>query len=560
MSEGLRWESGAGDVPDADPRHDLLAALDVVRSGLEWVREATARAWSLSEDELRESVAALYAARGVFEAATLATVLVLDGRPEAVPGAPLDRAASTFLQQRMRLDPRQAAADVRAAHVLGAADGELPLVGAALAVGEISREHADACVKAVARLPRRLLTITVGDEETGETVTGMEAVDRWLVRHAREHQVRTVKQLVEQLVVMLDPNRKAPFDEDAFLRRSFRLTRDGTGMGQLRMTLTPADAAVLAAAVKVWSKPQRSEAVEDDAGQPVLLRDERTVPQRQYDAVVSAWRAGFLGEPIAGMPPVNLLVTTTLDQLAAAGLDVEKVRQDLADRAGDGTPAESACAGEGRPAGPAAGECERSGPGPEPPEALRRRTSRAGLGPGLASLSRYGPVGGPLLGYLTCNATINRVLLDGLGAPLDVGRTHRLVTARQRKALAVRDGGCGWPGCACPAEGVDVHHLHAWQHGGATDLVNLGSFCERHHQMLHLGIGEARVIDGRLHVRLPAWIDPQERWLRNTFHQSHEAALRLGQQLALALDDAGAVAEYDLTTPPDPGTWHRDAA
>ena len=134
------------------------------------------------------------------------------------------------------------------------------------------------------------------------------------------------------------------------------------------------------------------------------------------------------------------------------------------------------------------------------------------------------------------------------------------MTPRQRKALAVRDGGCGWPGCGCPPEGVDVHHLHPWQHGGATDLANLGSFCERHHQMLHLGIGEAAVIDARLHVRLPDWIDPHRRWLRNTLHQSHEAAARLGQQLALALDDAGPVGEYDFTTRPDPQTWHRDVA
>ena len=535
MSEGLVQDGGAGDMSDADPRHDVLAALDAVRSGLEWLREAADRAWSLSEGELREAVAALYAARGSFEASTLAAVLVLDGRPEAVPGAPLDRAASVFLQQRVRLDPRQAAADVRAAHVLDAADGELPLVGAALAAGEISREHADACVKAVARLPRRLLTVMVVDEASGEAVSGMEAVDRWLVRHAREHQVRTVKQLVEQLVVMLDPSRKERFDEDAFLRRSFRLTRDGTGTGQLRMTLTPADAAALAAAVKAWSKPQPTDAAEDEAGQPVLVRDERTLPQRQYDAVVSAWRAGFLGEPVAGMPPVNLLVTATLGQLAAAGLDMTRLQPGTARTE--------------------TSDVTRPVVGGHPPQP--RCHGPSGAGPGLATLSRYGPVGGFLLGYLSCNATITRILVDDVGAPLDVGRSHRLVTPRQRKALAVRDGGCGWPGCSCPPEGVDVHHLHAWQHGGATDMHNLGSFCERHHQMLHLGIGEARVVDGRLHVRLPDWIDPERRWLRNTFHQAHEAAARLGQQLALALDATSPPAEYDLETPGDPHCWTR---
>ena len=36
------------------------------------------------------------------------------------------------------------------------------------------------------------------------------------------------------------------------------------------------------------------------------------------------------------------------------------------------------------------------------------------------------------------------------GQPLDVGREQRLFTARQRIALAARDGGCRWPGCDRP--------------------------------------------------------------------------------------------------------------
>ena len=235
------------------------------------------------------------------------------------------------------------------------------------------------------------------------------------------------------------------------------------------------------------------------------------------------------------MPPVNLLVTATLDQLAAAGLDMSRVRESVADRTADRTAGATSSA----PASWASST-------PRPP----------GCGPGLATLSRYGPVGGFLLGYLTCNATITRILVDDVGAPLDVGRARRLVTARQHKALAVRDGGCAWPGCACPPEGVDVHHLHEWQHGGATDLHNLGSFCGRHHQMLHLGIGEARVIDGRLHVRLPAWIDPDRRWLRNTLHQTRETAARLGQQLALALDGR-ADPDDPFRQPPDAQCWDR---
>ena len=47
---------------------------------------------------------------------------------------------------------------------------------------------------------------------------------------------------------------------------------------------------------------------------------------------------------------------------------------------------------------------------------------------------------------LGCEADIVTVLLDDLGAILAYGTTRRLATAGQRRALAVRDGGCSFPG------------------------------------------------------------------------------------------------------------------
>jgi hypothetical protein len=58
--------------------------------------------------------------------------------------------------------PGQAAADVRAAHALADdADptrGGLPLMGAAFTAGRVSREHVDVAVKAVRKLPQRVLS------------------------------------------------------------------------------------------------------------------------------------------------------------------------------------------------------------------------------------------------------------------------------------------------------------------------------------------------------------------------------------------------------------------
>jgi hypothetical protein len=52
--------------------------------------------------------------------------------------------------------------------------------------------------------------------------------------------------------------------------------------------------------------------------------------------------------------------------------------------------------------------------------------------------------------------------------PLEVGRTSRVVTAAQRAALLVRDGGCAFPGCDRPPAWCEAHHLRHWLHGGPT--------------------------------------------------------------------------------------------
>ena len=178
----------------------------------------------------------------------------------------------------------------------------------------------------------------------------------------------------------------------------------------------------------------------------------------------------------------------------------------------------------------------------------------------MARLHRHGSIGAFLLGYLTCNATLTRVLLDPDGSPLDVGRTHRLATPAQRKALVVRDGGCVVPGCACPADAADAHHVIAWQAGGPTDLSNLVMLCERHHQLVHAGIYTVKVEHGHAWIRLPDWIDPARPWVRNLLHQAHQAADRIGQQLRLALDVRAEQAGDHRIEPIDLRPWWDRAA
>lgn len=81
-------------------------------------------------------------------------------------------------------------------------------------------------------------------------------------------------------------------------------------------------------------------------------------------------------------------------------------------------------------------------------------------------------------------------LLDRLGftklRPLAVGRSQRLATAEQRKALAVRDGGCVIPGCEVGPEHTQSHHVTEWSLGGATEVDNLASVCWPHHRQTEL--------------------------------------------------------------------------
>jgi HNH endonuclease len=71
--------------------------------------------------------------------------------------------------------------------------------------------------------------------------------------------------------------------------------------------------------------------------------------------------------------------------------------------------------------------------------------------------------------------------------PLELGRAVRVVSAAQRTALAVRDGGCSFPGCDRPLAWCDAHHLRHWLHGGPTDLANLVLLCRAHHRAVHEG-------------------------------------------------------------------------
>jgi len=97
------------------------------------------------------------------------------------------------------------------------------------------------------------------------------------------------------------------------------------------------------------------------------------------------------------------------------------------------------------------------------------------------------PISSAAVQRMAWSCSLVRVLLDGQSMVIDVGRSKRLIDGALRRALAVRDKHCQWPGCERPASWCDGHHLVHWINGGETNLANCVLLCKRHHRMVHEG-------------------------------------------------------------------------
>jgi hypothetical protein len=99
---------------------------------------------------------------------------------------------------------------------------------------------------------------------------------------------------------------------------------------------------------------------------------------------------------------------------------------------------------------------------------------------------QHDPVSIETVERLACAGGTVAVSFDEHGQPLDLGREQRLFTTRQKIALAVRDGGCRWPGCERPPSWTEAHHVNHWaRDGGRTDVADGVLLCRHHHLLLH---------------------------------------------------------------------------
>jgi hypothetical protein len=109
--------------------------------------------------------------------------------------------------------------------------------------------------------------------------------------------------------------------------------------------------------------------------------------------------------------------------------------------------------------------------------------------------------------HACANGTVT-VTVDDHGQPLNLGRERRLYSRAQRVALAVRDGGCRWPGCERPPSWCEAHHIQHWQRdGGRTDIADGILLCRHHHLLVHNN-GWQISRDGPQYVLEPPGGDP----------------------------------------------------
>ena len=95
-------------------------------------------------------------------------------------------------------------------------------------------------------------------------------------------------------------------------------------------------------------------------------------------------------------------------------------------------------------------------------------------------------------------------MLGGESSILDYGTATRDWPVNVWNAIAMRDGGCRWPGCDVPIAWCDAHHVEFWEHDGPTALHNGVMLCRHHHTRTHKPGHVLKLLDdGRVELTLP---------------------------------------------------------
>ncbi len=258
-----------------------------------------------------------------------------------------------------------------------------------------------------------------------------------LIALAPEVTAEELARRARQVRDALDPIGAQQRFEARFANRSFRMWCDADGGYHARVDFDDEMAAWVRSMIDAALRPRRGGprliSAEERAAASELRDDERSNDQLEYDLVMDVLRAGALAD------------TAAVHGARQPGVRIVAVRDAVGPR-----------------------------------DALGRLLATGHLEDGGDAVS------GAVLDRALCDTGMVPVTVDRNGNPLDVGREERLFTSKQRIALAVRDGGCRWPGCDRPPSYCEAHHCDHWAADhGRTDIDRGILLCRFHHLMLH---------------------------------------------------------------------------
>lgn len=359
---------------------------------------------------------------------------------------------------------------------------KFPAVAAALATHTLGLEAAEHITHALANLPSTVDPADIGHAELclvaaacGTTPPG--GGDAALPLHADD--VRVVS---KAFAAALDQDGTEPKFEEQYLKRSFTFGAEKNGLVPMYGAVSPEVAALFGRMIDAINSPRTRSAEAGGVsvngsvseGQPsrvrfvevspedladlelAATRDERTSAQKRHDALAAIAQAAaqHSSMPSLGGAPVTVMIQVEAEALASSHGTAWLHGHD-----GELTPL---------PASAAA--------------------------------------------HAACAGHSQRVVQNEDGRIVELGTRERIFNAHQRRAIAVRDGGCIIPGCTTPATWCEIHHVLEHARGGKTEIDNGVALCWHHHRTLDSNRWQIRMIDGLPEIMAPPWIDPAARW------------------------------------------------
>ena len=348
-----------------------------------------------------------------------------------------------------------------------------PALSAAVTAGEVGVESARVIVNTAASIRRRVDADLLG------------AMVEALTDTARHTGVEVVRDVAEHWALALDPDGAEPKERAQRRKRALKIGRTlSDGTTTVSLVVTPEHLALLKELLQSRrrSTPMlRTAPGGDDSGTTDPEWREETGPdggeprmrvQQDYDTIFDAITLATQTEQASGAVSHETIVTITAAELEARH-------------------------GQGWTAGVLAGI----------------------------------PI--PVIERQACTGGVRLLITGPDGEALHLGRSHRLFTAQQKKALAVAAGGrCQYPGCTTPAPFLEAHHAKWFQRDeGRTDIDNGVMLCSFHHHLIHAKTGQVEIRQhaGDMWFVPKSWRGPyreHQRRQRGPTSDPHLAALR----------------------------------